>query len=288
MYTGGAEHSVLHLMYSRFVWMCLRDWGYLDFSAKGGSRSAGEEPFPNFYAHGLIIKDGAKMSKSRGNIVSPDEYIALYGADALRIYLMFTGPYDQGGDFRDSAMEGIARWVRKVWRMALNTMDKRLEESSAKVETALAVVIKKVSEDIEKRRYNTAIAAMMTFVNVVNEENGQLALSDLQKFLLILAPFAPFMTEELWSRVHTQAGQSIHHQPWPSFDPSKLVVDTIQIVVQVNGKLRGTLDVDTAQAGEQAVIEKNAKEIQSISKYLTGSIEKVIFVPNKLINFVVR
>ena len=275
MYTGGAEHSVLHLLYSRFITMALHDWGYIDF----------DEPFPNFYAHGLIIKDGAKMSKSKGNIVNPDQYIDLYGADALRIYLMFTGPYDQGGDFRDSAMEGIAKWVRKVWRMALSTIDKQSNSSSAKVQTALAVAIKKVGNDIEKRRYNTAISAMMIFINAVGEERGQLACSDLQKFLLILAPFAPFMTEELWSRMGNKT--SIHQQPWPLFDKSKLVVSTVQIVVQVNGKLRGTLVVDTAKALGQASVEKMVKENQTISKYLSGTITKVIFVPGKLINFVV-
>ena len=274
MYTGGAEHSVLHLMYSRFITMALHDWNYLDF----------EEPFPNFYAHGLIIKDGAKMSKSKGNIVNPDQYIELYGADALRIYLMFTGPFDQGGDFRDSAMEGMSRWVRKVWRMALFAIDKQSNASSANVQTALQVVIKKVGSDIEKRRYNTAIAAMMTFVNVVSDET-QLSISDLNKFLLILAPFAPFITEELWSRIGNK--ESIHHEPWPNYDETKLVVDSVQIVIQVNGKLRGTIHIDKGQVQDQGIVEKKAKDNQSISKYLNGRIKKVIFVPSKLINFVV-
>jgi leucyl-tRNA synthetase len=202
-------------------------------------------------------------------------------------------------------MEGMSRWVRKVWRVALNTIDKQLEQSSASIETALQVVIKKVGSDIEKRRYNTAVAAMMTFVNVVTDEirtgsglkapqgltpltdeNGKLIRSDLKKFLLILAPFAPFITEELWSRLGNK--ESIHKQSWPNYDESRLVVDRVQIVVQVNGKLRGIIEIDTAQAGDQTIVEKIAKENQSISKYLNGRIKKVIFVPGKLINFVVR
>ena len=143
-----------------------------------------------------------------------------------------------------------------------------------------------MGEDIEKRRYNTAIAAMMTFVNVVNDENGQLSPSDLEKFLLILAPFAPFMTEELWHRVGNT--ESIHLQSWPSYDESKLVVDSVQVVIQVNGKLRGTIHIDKDQAQDQGIVEKKAKDNQSISKYLNGRIKKVIFVPSKLINFVVR
>src|SRR3990167_9314512 len=137
--------------------MALRDFGYIDF----------DEPFSTFYAHGLVIKDGAKMSKSKGNVVNPDEYIAAYGADALRLYLMFTGPYDQGGDFCDRAMEGMSRWVQKVWRMAQKSMDQHSIESSASVKKALHRAIKKVGEDIERRRYNTAIAAMMELVNTV-------------------------------------------------------------------------------------------------------------------------
>src|SRR3989344_5864241 len=132
MYTGGAEHSVLHLMYSRFITMALKDWGYIEF----------EEPITRFYAHGLVIKNGAKMSKSKGNVVNPDEYIALYGADALRLYLMFMGPFDQGGDFRDSAMEGMHRWVNRIWRM----------DTNGKPTAAIHILIKKVSDDIEKRR----------------------------------------------------------------------------------------------------------------------------------------
>ncbi|MBI5620736.1 leucine--tRNA ligase [Candidatus Gottesmanbacteria bacterium] len=348
MYTGGAEHSVLHLMYSRFITMALRDFGYIDW----------DEPFTKFYAHGLVIKDGAKMSKSKGNVVNPDEYIAAYGADALRLYLMFTGPYDQGGDFRDSAMEGMSRWVQKVWRFAMRSIAtydssdsfapldsfKHSRLSSATVKKALHRAIKKVGEDLEHRRYNTAIAIMMEFVNTVTDDgpssgeaSGVIGREDLNDFLKILAPFAPFMTEELYQRMQlsfwqashrarpesgdaeqasmTEIGSyasqytftksnSIHFQPWPVYDPKLLEEDTVRIAVQVNGKLRDTIVVKSQSFGKaqddpersrmgqkskvQGEVEAAARRSDRVRKHLEGkSVKKVIFVPGKIINFVV-
>jgi leucyl-tRNA synthetase len=307
MYTGGAEHSVLHLLYSRFVTMALKDWEYLTF----------EEPFSKFYAHGLVIKDGAKMSKSKGNIVTPDEYIRLYGSDALRLYLMFMGPFDQGGDFRDSSMEGVSRWVGRVWRMAQTSIMNRSKSSSATIISALQKVIKRVGDDIEKRRYNTAIAGMMEWTNLVADEGARLptperpptthgealragsdggqgvvGIPDLKKFILILAPLAPHLTEELWQLVHGykdfKPSQSVHVQPWPSFDPAKIIDKTIQVVVQVNGKLRDALTVTKEQSLNQNDIETLAKKSEKVQKFLAGKpIKKVIFVSGKLINFVV-
>ena len=259
MYTGGAEHSVLHLMYSRFITMALKDWGYIEF----------EEPFTRFYAHGLVIKNGAKMSKSKGNVVNPDEYIALYGADALRLYLMFMGPFDQGGDFRDSAMEGMHRWVNRIWRMDIN----------GKPTQAIHILIKKVSDDIEKRRYNTAIAGMMEFTNL-----GSVSKEDFKKFILLLAPFAPHLAEELWVR---EGGKfSVHTQPWPV---AKAVnQETVTVVIQVNGKLRDTLTVDKKRSMNQKDIETSAKKSAKVQKYVEGKrIKKTIFIQGKIINFVV-
>jgi len=283
LYTGGAEHSVLHLMYSRFVAMALRDFGYIDW----------DEPFTKFYAHGLMIKDGAKMSKSKGNVVNPDEYIARYGADSLRLYLMFTGPYDQGGDFRDSAMEGMSRWVQKVWRMAQKSMSEHSHESSATVKKALHKAIKKLGEDIERRRYNTAIAAMMELVNAVGEEQGVMGAEDLKDFLKILAPFAPYMTEELYQMITKSQytftkSNSIHTQPWPAYDPELLVEDTVQIAVQVNGKLRDTIAISYQLSAIREEVENVARASDRVAKHLVGkTVNKVIFVPGKLINFVV-
>jgi len=269
MYTGGAEHSVLHLMYSRFVTMALKDFGFLDF----------EEPFTRFYAHGLVIKDGAKMSKSKGNVVNPDEYIKLYGADALRLYLMFMGPFSEGGDFRDSAMEGMSRWVGRVWRIAVGDQNEILTRGLHKL-------IKKVTEDIEKRRYNTAIASMMEFTNLVADHGGALVKEDLRTFILLLAPFAPHLTEELWARVG--GAFSVHRQPWPTFDESKIVEQSVQVVIQVNGKLRDAITVTKEQSMNQKYIEESAKKSEKVQKFLAGSgVRKMIFVPGKLLNFVI-
>jgi len=277
MYTGGAEHSVLHLLYSRFVTMALKDWGYLTF----------EEPFAKFYAHGLVIKDGAKMSKSKGNVVNPDDYIKLYGCDALRLYLMFMGPFDQGGDFRDSSMEGMSRWVGRVWRMCSNHSN----ESSATIQSALHRTIKRVGDDLEKRRYNTAIATMMEFTNLVGDGGNVMGTEDLKKFILILAPFAPHITEELWSQINGykdfKVSQSVHVQPWPKCDESKIVDQDVMIAVQVNGKLRDTFPVSRASALIQNDIETEAKNRENVQKHLAGKeIRKVIFVSGKIINFV--
>ncbi len=296
LYTGGAEHSVLHLMYSRFVWMCLYDWGYLDFSAKGRPASGWEEPFPNFFAHGLVIKEGAKMSKSKGNVVNPDEYIKLYGTDALRMYLMFMGPFADGGDFRDSGMEGMSRWVRRVWRMATSSLESSTQRKVSDTLTkALHKTIKKVGSDTETRHYNTAIAAMMEFTNLVSDEGGTLPITMLKDFLLILAPYAPHLTEELWSRLNAEDPRrnapgerwSIHHQSWPSYDPKYLLEDTISVVVQVNGKFRDTIEIDTENASSQEKIEAKARSSEKVQKFLKGArFKKIIFVPKKLMNFV--
>jgi len=298
MYTGGAEHSVLHLMYSRFVTMALKDWGYLDF----------EEPFTRFFAHGLVIKDGAKMSKSKGNVVNPDEYIVMYGSDALRLYLMFMGPFSQGGDFRDTAMEGMSRWVGRVWRLGISNIEKpkvkgqkvevqvknqKVNAEEDEIERAMHRLIKKVGEDIEKRSYNTAIAAMMEFTNFINDLGGVLPVDMLQTFLLILAPFAPFITEELWQQIHgrttfTSKEDSIHTQLWPAFDPKKITFSEVTIAIQVNGKMRDSVTVESNVAMDKEEITAMAQKQPNVQKYLEGrEIRKTIVVPGKIVNFVV-
>ncbi len=282
MYTGGAEHSVLHLMYSRFVTMVLKDWGYLNF----------EEPFSKFYAHGLVIKDGAKMSKSKGNVVNPDEYIKIYGADALRLYLMFMGPFDQGGDFRDTAMEGMSRWVGRIWRMAHASLNQQAKESSATIHSSLHKAINRVTDDMEKRRYNTAIATLMEWTNLVGDEGGIVGLAELKSFVLLITPFAPHLSEELWQMIHAykefKPQQSVHVQGWPVFDPAAATEESVQITVQVNGKLRDVLTVSHVVSSIQNDIEKEVKKSEKAQKFLIGqTVKKIIFVPGKLINFVV-
>lgn len=283
MYTGGAEHSVLHLLYSRFITKALHDWGYLDF----------DEPFSTFFAHGLVIKDGAKMSKSKGNVVNPDEYIDTYGCDALRLYLMFMGPFDLGGDFRDTAMEGMSRWVGRVWRMANASLDRQDNtHDSERFGKSIAMLVKKVTHDMERRRYNTSIAAMMEFTNEVYARGGTLPLGVLKTFLLILAPLAPYLAEELWQKIHgqsnlSQRNESVHRQQWPTYREADLVESTVRILVQVNGKLRDKLDIPLPKSENQEYISGLALARETVSRHVPGKPRKTIFVKGKLVNFVV-
>lgn len=280
-YIGGAEHAVLHLMYARFVTMFLKDQGYLDF----------DEPFPFLFGHGLIIKDGAKMSKSKGNVVNPDEYINKFGADTLRAYLMFLGPYDQGGDFRDSGIEGMNRFIGRVWRL-FNSNDKSslLRDSSKSSRSDLVVLnflhqtVKGVTEDISKFKYNTAISKIMQLVNFLSDSSPNI--ESLNILVRLLAPLAPHMAEELWTEVLKQPF-SVHKQKWPEYDSQYLKVDQVTIVVQINGKVRSQLSITNLQFSKEEV-EALAKKDEKINKYLEGqTIKKVIFIPGKVINFVV-
>lgn len=270
MYIGGAEHSVLHLLYVRFVAMVLHDWKLVDF----------DEPFKKFRAHGLLIKDGAKMSKSKGNVVNPDEYIENFGADTLRMYLMFLAPFEQGGDFRDSGVLGIERFLKRVWQFALRP---ETQSSKPQIRALLHKTIKKVAEDIERLHYNTAVSALMVLLNGFEEYGA--ARADFEIFLKLLAPFAPHITEELWREIFGH-GSSIHHELWPAHDPKLIQDETIQLVLQVNGKVRDTIMVDAA------VTEAEAKEAALASEKVKRAMggkepKKLIYVEKRLVNVVV-
>lgn len=282
-YIGGAEHSVLHLLYSRFVTQVLKDLNFIDF----------EEPFTKFFAHGLIIKDGAKMSKSKGNVVVPDEYIAKYGADTLRTYLMFIGPYSDGGDFRDSGIEGMNKFLRKVWKLLSHYEEKPSNISAGRAQIMMRT-IKKVTEDISTFSYNTAIASLMEWYNYLNsdlrDEKSRLNMEERGVFLHLLAPFAPHMTEELWQsgdiRDDKSEFESIHLSKWPEYDEKYLFSEKIVIPVQINGKRRAEVVVSSQESEDRSLVEEKAKE--SVSKHLVGNeIKKVIYVPGKIINFVI-
>ncbi len=286
VYIGGAEHAVLHLLYSRFVTMAMHDWGLLEF----------EEPFPFLYSHGLIIKEGAKMSKSRGNIVVPDDYIKKYGADTLRMYLMFIGPYDRGGDFRDSGIHGMSRFLRRVWRLYQESKGKIGRRSDKNLEEQLHRTTKKIGEDLDKLKYNTAIAAMMEFVN--SWELGEaISYDDAGLFLKIMAPFAPHMSEELWqalkrAELSSQKSvrfRSIHVESWPTHNRSLLREHNVEIVIQVNGKLRDRVVVSSAKARKRTTIIGLAKQLPGVKRYLEKKpIKNIVWVPGKLVNFVVN
>jgi leucyl-tRNA synthetase len=280
IYTGGAEHSVLHLMYARFITMALHDMGHIDF----------DEPYTAFFAHGLVIKDGAKMSKSKGNVVNPDEYIKKFGADTLRMYLMFMGPFSEGGDFRDTGMEGMYRFLGRVWRLVIESANKGLVDNDKLIHRQLQRAIQRATDDLPKRRYNTTIAGYMEFVNAAMDAEKPLGTEDAKDFVKIVAPFAPHIAEELWFRLSGAKKDgyvSVHKQPWPVYDKSLLIDSTIQFVVQVNGKIRETIPVTPEQAKDQRGIEELVKTSQKLKKYLTTQPQKIIFVSGKLINFVV-
>lgn len=278
-YIGGAEHSVLHLLYSRFVTMVLKDLNFLDF----------EEPFSQFFAHGLIIKDGAKMSKSKGNVVVPDEYISKYGADTLRSYLMFIGPYSDGGDFRDSGIEGMNKFLRKAWKLL--AVEAKLNEVSPQRARFIHKTIKKVTYDISTFSYNTAIAALMEWYNYLSADikagNAELNKEEKGVFLKLLAPFAPHMAEELWQGGAVDKDfSSIHLTKWPEVDESYLMSATTLIIVQINGKKRGQINLPTEKLQDQAEAEKMARE--AVVKHIEGTeVKKVIYVPGKIISFVI-
>ena len=276
MYIGGEEHAVLHLLYSRFLTMALHDLGHLEF----------EEPYHRFQKHGLLIKDGAKISKSRGNVILPDEYIDRYGADVFRTYLMFLGPFQVGGDFRDVGLAGPERFLNKVWDSVTKAVSEgRTGFEDEDVERSLHATIKKVTEDVESLDYNTAIAALMDYLNQVRAGGRVPSLDEVRPLVVLLAPIAPHIAEELWERLGGSPSV-FEGASWPEYDESKLVVDELDIPVQVNGKLRATVRV--ARGATQEVVQEAALREDNVLRQLDGGeIRKVIHVPDRLINLVV-
>jgi leucyl-tRNA synthetase len=273
-YIGGNEHAVLHLLYSRFITMVLKDQGRIAF----------EEPFPKLRAHGLIVKDGAKMSKSRGNVVVPDAYIQQWGADTFRMYLMFLGPFQEGGDFRDEGITGIRRFLEKVWILAHEAVTTPDAPVLPEVLTKLHQTIRKVTADTETLNYNTAIAAMMEYVNLVREKAAA-SKATMRRLILLLAPYAPHFSEELWALLGGTE-RSVFDVRWPEYDESFLVGGSVEIAVQVNGKLRGRLTLARGASEEQVVAL--AMSEPGVSKFVDGNkVRKVVFVPDRLVNLVV-
>lgn len=273
MYIGGAEHSVLHLLYARFVTMVLNDIGLIDF----------EEPFKTFFAHGLIIKDGAKMSKSKGNIINPDKYIKEFGADTLRTCLMFMGPMSEGGDFRDGGMNGIYRFLQRIWGLQEKLVDK--SEFTAQDQRMMHKTIKKVTEDLGEIKFNTAIASLMEWLNYLSKKD-EILKEEYKTYLLLLAPFAPHMTEELWEMLGEK--YSIHQQSWPKFDNKYLEEEELSVAIQVNGKVRDILVIGKDIINNKDVVEKMARQSQKVQKFLEGKfVKKTVYVPGKIVSFVI-
>lgn len=274
-YNGGMEHTTLHLLYSRFWHKFLYDLKLVPTS----------EPYHKRTSHGMILAEsGEKMSKSKGNVVNPDEIVATYGADTLRLYEMFMGPFDQSVAWSTASMMGPRKFLERVWRLIKRSIDAPLHTRTKKdLEKLLHKTIKKVADDIENMGFNTAISAMMIFLNEA-EKSGPIAHKDAKLFLKILAPFAPHLSEELWD----QFGEKnfIHTENWPTYNQKLIVDDRIKIAVQVNGKVRDEIEIATD--AEESIVTKQALLSDKVRQFLDGKeIRKVIYVKGRLVSIVV-
>jgi leucyl-tRNA synthetase len=277
LYVGGAEHAVLHLLYARFWHKFLYDLGVVPT----------KEPFQKLFNQGMILKDGDKMSKSRGNVINPDDIIEQYGADTLRLYEMFMGPLEAAKDWTAEGVEGARRFLDRVWRLFIDEdgdlRDRITTYNDGTLEIVYNQMVKKVTDDFETLQFNTAISQLMVFVNDAYKAEG-LPIEYVKGFIQMLAPVAPHIGEELWERI-TKTGQGISYEPWPTYDEDKLVSDEIEVVFQVNGKVRGKDHVSRAISKED--LEKLALENDNVKEHIEGvTVRKVIVVPGKLVNIV--
>lgn len=283
-YMGGVEHAILHLLYSRFITKFLHEQQLIGFT----------EPFTQLINQGLILgPDGNKMSKSKGNVIDPAEYVDKYGSDALRLYLMFMGPYEEGGPWDSGRFEGTYRFIGKVWDMVTGTYELKTLDTivEAELQSRLHKVIKKVSEDLKDVKFNTAISAMMEFVNFAVKLKQESKVSEvvwqdtMNVFTALLAPFAPHLCEELWEILGNS--ESVHLQSWPKYDPELIKDDVVTIVIQINGKLKGEFVTETGTTKDE--LEKLATTFCEEKGLLRNAqVLKIVVVPNRLVNFVVK
>lgn len=288
LYTGGAEHAVMHLFYARFFTKAIRDIGLIDF----------DEPFLRLFNQGTIISQHMKMSKSRGNVVNPDAYVGQMGADTVRAYLMFIAPWERGGDWNDSGISGVFRWLNRIWNLILdgytpapgaNPDDQKKAEQD--LSRLTHQTIKSVTDDLEKIRFNTMIATLMELTNYLDDVRTKGAVSEpawktaLDNLMLMIAPTAPHMAEELW--MLTGHAYSIHNQKWPAWSEDIAKVEQVTLVIQVNGKLRDRFPVSVSITEEEA--KKLALDSPKVKPHLEGKqVVNTIYVPRKLVNLVVK
>jgi leucyl-tRNA synthetase len=284
-YTGGIEHAILHLLYARFWTKATRDLGLISFG----------EPFTRLMNQGIILgEDNEKMSKSRGNVVNPDDLVRDYGTDTVRLYLQFIGPWDQGGPWAPKGVNGVSNWLGRVWSLFLDAPDPNLPAenvNASELEYQINYTLQKVADDTTAFKFNTAIAAMMEFSNFLGKAKrsslyGSPAWKEtLHKFNLMLSPYAPHLAEELWSRAGH--ADSVHTQTYPGVDSSKLTRDSFELVVQVNGKLRARTDAPTGISNAEAIAL--ARGLENVRMHVEGKETiKEIYVPGKLVNIVVK
>jgi leucyl-tRNA synthetase len=286
-YVGGPEHAVMHLLYARFFVKALRDMGHLEF----------DEPFTRLFHQGMVLgSDGQKMSKSHGNVVAPDEYVEKYGTDTVRCYMMFMGPFDQGGTFKSDNLEGVWRFMNRFWSVVSDNwiegnVDETASSESNAIERLRHKTIKRVSEDLSNFRFNTALAALMECNNVlIKQQNEPVARSaayrrTLETMMQLLAPMAPHITEELWHMTgHTE---SVHSTDWPSYDEALTHDESFTLVIQVNGKVRERIEVPASIS--EGEVRALALENSRVASFIGDTtIQKIIYIPGRLVNIVVR
>jgi leucyl-tRNA synthetase len=281
LYTGGAEHAVMHLLYARFFIKALRDMGLVGF----------DEPFRRLFNQGIIIYHGGKMSKSKGNVVAPDEYVAELGADAVRAYLMFIGPWELGGEWIDSGIVGISRWLNRVWGLVERGYSSQVVSPDEERHLCHNIhkTIKKVTGDLERFRFNTMLAALMEFTNYLSkvQESGSVSVSVWQEaigyLLVLVAPTAPHLAEELWAR--TGHRYSIHNQSWPEYDEGLAEEEDVTVIIQINGKLRDKLLLPASITEDEA--KQLALKRERVKAYTKDKrISSVVYVPRRVVNIV--
>ena len=274
-YVGGVEHAVLHLLYARFYTKFLFDIGVITF----------DEPFKQLFNQGMVCKNGVKMSKSKGNSVSPDKIVGKYGTDSLRMYELFMGPPEQDSEWDDTGIEGVYRFLTKVWQLAMKSVAHNPGSSRLATEETNELV-KGITERIENRRLNTTISLFMSYVNVLNKECPEgISRDNLEKFIILLAPFAPHFAEEIWEAIGHK-DSLFSKRRWPSYDPTIAQEVMMEIPIQVNGRVRGTITIAKGSSEEEVI--HTAESLDVIRKYLDDKgIRKVVYIPEKVLNFVV-
>jgi leucyl-tRNA synthetase len=282
-YTGGIEHAILHLLYARFWTKAMRDLGLIDWN----------EPFTKLMNQGIILgEDNEKMSKSRGNVIDPDNLVAEYGTDTVRLYLQFIGPWDQGGPWAPKGVNGLANWLGRVWSLFFDQPDRTDENISVSdLEYAIHYALKKVTDDTEVFKFNTSIAAMMELSNFLGKAKRSAVYNTpewkwaLETFNTMLAPYAPHIAEEIWHKSGHES--SVHLEHWRKYDPSKLVKDSFELVVQVNGKMRGKTEAPSQISSTEAIAL--ARSLESIKAHVDGKETiKEIYITGRLVNIVVK